>query len=351
VTKIRGILSLALPPLYVALLVVCFPLFDAGFSEGLSYLRFTVGALAARAGVVPDARGVLLGIYKPEVPYSFTRLDTLERDLGKRFDIISLYQTWGEREEDKFPQDLLLAIDRRGAMAMVTWEPWVSEFASNKGDAANAPRSDLQGIADGAYDDYIRQWAKEAVVFGRPFFLRFAHEMNNRQYPWAEEALEHPDRFVAGWRHVWTIFRSEGAKNVIWVWSPRGEMPRQLYPGGAYVDWVGAAVFNYGAYGENVWNSFEYLYEPMYRSALQFEKPIMIAELGCSPSGGSEEQWYADALRKLPVSYRRTKAVVLYNNPADRTLSGSSIDWSVDHDPEIVRIIKESIDKGVFKNH
>lgn len=347
----RKLFRVAVPLLYLALLAACFPLFDAGFTGALSYVRLTVGALAAQAGVVPTSQGVLLGIYKPEVPYSFTRLDTLEENLGKRFDILSMYQTWGDREEDRFPQDLLLAIDRHGAMAMITWEPWVSEFAANKGEEARPPRSDLQGIADGAYDAYIRQWAKDAVIYGKPFFLRFAHEMNNRQYPWADEALEDPGRFVAAWRHVWNIFREEGAKNVIWVWSPRGEMPRQLYPGGTYVDWIGTAVFNYGAYGDNVWNSFEYLYEPVYRSALQFEKPIIIAELGCSPSGGSEKQWYVDALKKLPTSYRQTKAVVLYNNPADRTLSGSSIDWSVDHDPDILRIIKETIDKGVFKNH
>ena len=53
-----------------------------------------------------------------------------------------------------------------------------------------------------------------------------------------------PKTFVAAWRHIVTIFRGEGAKNVTWLWTinqdPPGTGPgRQWWPGAKYVTWVG----------------------------------------------------------------------------------------------------------------
>jgi len=49
----------------------------------------------------------LLGVYKPELPYSFERLRSLERRIGKRFTLISLYQAWGDGPENRFPASLV----------------------------------------------------------------------------------------------------------------------------------------------------------------------------------------------------------------------------------------------------
>jgi hypothetical protein len=337
-----------LPLVYVGLLAMLFPYFDAGFTEGLSYVRVGIGRLAMGAGMQTEAKGILLGIFKPEVPYSLGRLDSLELGMDKKFDILSFYQTWGEREEDGFPLDLVRAVDAHGATAMITWEPWLTEFRRTKPDTAAAIRTDLRAIARGGYDDYVRSWARDAVVFGKPFFLRFAHEMNNPQYPWSDAAGNTPEDFQDAWRHVWRVFRDEGAKNVAWVWSPKGTMPHSFYPGGEYVDWIGTGVFNYGAYGEG-WLPFEYLYGPIYRSALRYDKPIMLAEVGCSRMGGSQHQWYVDALKLLPTSYPETKALVLYDNPADYTLPGSVIDWSVGSDAGIVELFRGLVQTGLFK--
>ena len=348
-TAVRSIIRTLLPFLYAGVLLLAFPFFDGTFSEALSWLRVTVARVGTTVGMISEGNGVMLGIYKPEVPYSMKRLDTLERTLNGKFEILAFYQTWGEREEDEFPLDLMRAVDRHGAIAMVTWEPWTTEFARNKGGSPEAKRNDLQEIAGGVYDEYIRSWAKDATIFGRPFYLRFAHEMNNPQYPWSQAAEENPQDFVKAWRHVWQLFREVGAKNVVWVWSPKGAMPNELYPGGEYVDWIGAGVFNYGAYGDGVWHSFEYLYEPIYRSALRYEKPIMIAEIGCSALGGSKEQWLLDAMRGLRSRYIATKALVLYNNPADQSLQGSVIDWSIDGSSEILELLAKEIESGIFK--
>jgi beta-mannanase len=347
---IRKILRRIFPVFYIGIIVFLIPQFDSAFTTTLSYLRVEIGKLALTAGLTSEGTGMLLGIYKPEVPYSFYRLDSLERSLDKKFDILSFYLTWGERDEDTFPFDIMKEIDRHGSLAMITWEPWLTEFEKNKKEGIASTKTDLGAIARGEYDNYIREWARESVVFGKPFFLRFAHEMNNPQYPWSDAAGNQPKDFIDAWQHVHKIFRDEGAKNVIFVWSPKGTMPDEFYPGGEYVDWIGTGVFNYGSYAEGVWHSFEFIYEPIYRSALRYDKPIMIAELGCSPFGGSQVQWYSDAFKMISRTYRETKAIVLFNNPADQTLAGSVIDWSIDNNSEILKLLREQIQYGTFNS-
>ncbi len=344
----KKIISKSFPVVYVIILFLLVPQFDNAFTFTLSFLRVELGKLALNTGFQSKENGIMLGIYKPEVPYSLSRLDTLEHLLNKKFNILSFYQTWGEREEDLFPADMLRETDRHGSVAMITWEPWLTEFKKNKKSKEGIMKTDLGTIARGDYDEFVREWAREAVVFGKPFFLRFAHEMNNVQYPWSDAAGNTPKEFIAAWRHVHKIFKEEGAKNVLFVWSPKGTMPNEFYPGGEYVDWIGAGVFNYGSYGTGVWHSFEFIYEPIYRSALRYEKPIIIAEIGCSSFGGNQTQWYEDAFKIISKSYSETKAIVFFNNPADFTLAGSTIDWSIDNNPEIIKLLREQIKLGIF---
>jgi hypothetical protein len=339
------------PVLYIGFIILLIPFFNTAFTTTLSYLRVEWGKIALTTGVAAEERDIFLGIYKPEVPYSFYLLDSLEGSIIKRFDILSFYQTWGERNEDMFPQDLMREIDRRGSVALITWEPWLTEFRKNKNDGTSDTKTDLKSIAKGEYDNYIREWARESVIYGKPFFLRFAHEMNNPQYPWSDAAGNLPKDFIEAWKHVYRIFKDEGAENVLFVWSPKGVMPDEFYPGGEYVDWIGAGVFNYGSYAEGVWHSFEYIYQPIYRSALRYDKPIMIAEIGCSPLGGNQMQWYSDAFKMLSKSYPETKAVVIFNNPADFTLTGSVIDWSIDNNPDILHLLQNEVNSGIFKGN
>jgi hypothetical protein len=290
----------------------------------------------------------MLGMFKPEAPYSFAGVENIEQRIGKPVDIIAFYTTWGDRIEDEFPLALMLEIDRHGAIPMLTWEPWTSEFLINEGRGSDALRTDLAEIAQGRYDGYLREWAREAIVFGKPFFLRFAHEMNNPQYPWSLQAGNTAADFIAAWRHVHELFRQEGAVNVLWVWSPKREAPRELYPGGEYVDWIGTGVFNYGPQAD-AWYSFEYLFESVYRSVILYDKPIMIAELACSAVGGSRPDWYSDAWRKLRTHYPATRAVVIYSNPVDRTLPGLEMNWAIDDDNAVLETMATAVGDGIFR--
>lgn len=341
--------NILLPFAVLAAVALTHGAFSRAFDATAAYVRLKAGQLATRIGVVPETEGILLGIYKPEVPYSLSRLAQWEASVGKSVDVISIYQTWGDRDIDAFPRELMQQSDDHGAMTMITWEPWLSEFEQNRGDPLAGVRTDLRSIANGAYDAYVRTWAREAAIFGKVLFLRFGHEMNNPQYPWSEQAGNTSADFVAAWRHLWNIFREEGARNVLWVWSPRGQLPAEFYPGGAYVDWIGTGVFNYGSYAPGgAWQTFESLYTPIYQSALVYDKPIMIAELGSTSLGGDQVSWYADALEMLATRFRGTRAIVLFNNPADETLQGTIIDWSIDQSTDVSAAFRARVAAGTF---
>ncbi|MBE0556225.1 MAG: hypothetical protein IH628_03250, partial [Proteobacteria bacterium] len=162
--SVKSVLRPAVPVVYLAALLFAFPLFDGWYTEIVSFVRVSAGKIAVSAGIVKQAEGLMFGMFKPELPYSFDETTKLEIAIGKKLDIVSFYTTWGEREEDRFPLTLMQEVDKHGSIALLTWEPWTTEFAVNAGRSSDALRTDLGEIAAGRYDAYIREWAREAVI-------------------------------------------------------------------------------------------------------------------------------------------------------------------------------------------
>jgi beta-mannanase len=101
----------------------------------------------------------------------------------------------------------------------------------------------VAGIADGAYDGYLREYADSVRDFGHAVVIGFGHEVNAPWYSWGYGHVR-PSVFVAAWQHIWTLFQDEGADNVTWLWTinqdRRGTGPVRLWwPGAKYVTWVG----------------------------------------------------------------------------------------------------------------
>ncbi|MFP4013353.1 MAG: glycoside hydrolase family 26 protein [Chitinispirillaceae bacterium] len=295
----------------------------------------------------------VLGVYRPELPYSFEATEELEESIGTGFTLISFYQAWGEKDVHKFPSHLMSIIDRKNCVPLLTWEPWVTDFTSK--DLKPMPFREkryLRDIADGVYDFYIKEWARNAVKWGKPFFLRFAHEMSNPQYPWTPQNGNSAEDYIRAWWHVKGIFDSLGADNVVWVWNPYKPDDVSFYPGDEYVDWVALDIFNYGeliASGDHGrWRSFDQLLSPLYRSLEEVRKPFMIAEVGTTDMGGSREVWYREMFSQIASKFDKVKAVVLFDNPSDRTSGKWKIDWSVADDSEVLGEINASIDNSCF---
>ena len=79
--------------------------------------------------------------------------------------------------------------------------------------------------------------------------IGFAAEMNGYWDPWGYGHTS-PAVFVAAWRHLVTVFRRQGANNVIWLWTvditePGTGPVQDWWPGNSYVTWVGIDGYYY----------------------------------------------------------------------------------------------------------
>lgn len=281
---------------------------------------------------------MLFGAFDGALPESFDGFDKLETQLHYRFPLVSVYQAWGDRpDEAHFPLRAVETINRLGSVPVVTWEPWVKDFDAslrpNLPPVAEREYASLAAIARGDYDFYITPWAASAAQYGKPIFLRFAHEMNDPyRYPWGPQNGNRPDDFIAAWKHVHLIFQKMNATNVLWVWSPHVSMPwfEYYYPGDEWVDWIGTGILNYGDVAPwSRWWTFHQILEKAYPTLQKLNKPIMITEFGTLGSGGDAASWYDQALHDLHDKYSGVRAVVFFNQTRDVTLSTEPLDWSV----------------------
>jgi beta-mannanase len=274
----------------------------------------------------------------------------LEDSLQTQLPVIHIYTAWGSKKEHRFPKKQFEAIYHMGSVPLLTWEPWLTAFED---DAINGLRDkevrDIKGLADianGTYDTYIRQWAKAAAKFAKPFYLRFAHEMNDPyRYPWGPQNNSSAD-FIAAWKHVKSLFVSEGANNAIWIWSPHPAYGQfnEFYPGNDMVDMVGIGALNYGNVATwSQWWSFDDIFGKHYAELDVFQKPMLISEFGSLKTGGDRADWFADALLSIKNKYPSVKALVFYHNHDDHTTTQQSIDWSITHDSRSIKAIRTAI--------
>jgi len=299
---------------------------------------------------------ILLGAYDSGLPGSLDGVATLESTLGETFPLLHVYAAWGDRPNQRFPARILSAFWNLGSVPVVTWEPWLTDFEnvnhSHLPLRADRDLGGLAAIARGDYDFYIDEWAAAAADFGRPLFLRFAHEMNDPyRYPWGPHNNPSNADFLDAWRHVHERFRRAGARNVLWVWSPHIAYPYyNYYPGDDHVDWIATGVLNYGnvAYWSKWW-SFEEIFGKHYSYVAALRKPIMIAEFGSLMYGGDRAKWFGEALADLPRRYPSVQALVFFHALGDATVTPQALDWTLIRDSTSSRVIATEI-AGWHKN-
>jgi hypothetical protein len=262
-----------------------------------------------------------------------------------------IYTAWGDKVEQQFPSQLVSAIWDMGSVPVVTWEPWLTDFESARHprlplrDARDA--DGMSSVARGDYDFYIDAWAADAVRFGKPLFLRFAHEMNDPyRYPWGPQHNS-KEAHIAAWRHVRERFDRAGARNVVWVWSPHVAYMywETYYPGDQYVDWVATGSLNFGMVGQqwSQWWTFHEIFGSKYPQLASFGKPVMIAEFGSLSVGGDRNGWYREALTGLPAKYPAVKALLFFHAKSDRTVTYQALDWSLLSDKAVTDTIAKAI--------
>lgn len=262
-----------------------------------------------------------LGVYRPAFPDRLTAVEEYERASGAQVAIVHWFALWGGWKRE-FSQSDLETVSRRGSLPMISWEPWSGQ--------ANDPGWSLrEAVLSGRNDAYIETWAHGLAAYRKPVLLRFAHEMHHQTYPWAIQVNGNTaDDYTAAWRHVHGIFERAGATNVQWVWNPNtmgaataaeyAAIYPRLYPGDAYVDWIGLDIYNTGPeldWGAPFWRSFpEILQEPYAAITQMTSKPLILPEVGTTEIGGSKAEWIQGALAEETLNqFPRLRAIVWYD--------------------------------------
>jgi len=220
---------------------------------------------------LPTTPQSYLGVFAPPVPASYAGVTRFAKATGVTPDIAMFYSGWYQ----PFPGSFASAAARHGAVPLVQMDPDSIRMAA---------------IAAGRYDGYLSAYAEAVRAYGHPVIISFAHEMNGSWYSWGYGKTS-PKAFVAAWRHVVTLFRALGARNVTWLWTvniindtQRGTIPGPApwWPGSAYVTWVGID----GYYLKPSWQ-FAPLFGPTIAAVRKLTSdPILIAETGAATAAG-----------------------------------------------------------------
>jgi hypothetical protein len=236
------------------------------------------------------------------------------------------------------------AVDARGAVSLSTKEP-------AGGDPEISPRR----IARGYADRYILRYNEAIGRSGQVVYLRLFGEMNGHWNPYcafnADGSRRDPAHSTRWFRLAWQrfaiiarggkrakvnlrlhkrgmpliyrapsnddpVYRRQGVPRqlqrprVAFVWTPqtvgspnvRGNRPRSYWPGGQWVDWVGADIYSkFESFG------FSHL-EPFYRRWRG--RPFVIGEY--SPWDNDYDGSFVDRLFAWAREHRRTRMLLYY---------------------------------------
>jgi hypothetical protein len=257
--------------------------------------------------------GKYLGLAQDGVPDSMTGLARFTKDFGAKPGIVAYYAPWGA----PLNQTWILNLTNDGVLPLIQFEPTNPTIAQ---------------IAAGASDSYATELATTIKALNVPVVVSFGHEMNGDWFTWGTRTTR-PADFVAAWRRIHDIFTTVGATDVIWLWDanvtyPVPDIPlKPLYPGDAYVDWIGlTGYYNTTAGGRR---TFETLFGPTMDQVRGFStKPFLIAETAAAPSPEKPEE-----IRDLFAGVA-DRADVLGFVWFNYTKTGiGETDWKIDSDP------------------
>ncbi len=295
---------------------------------------------------VPATSGAIaLGSWIPGAPGDPTRIDAFTTLVGTAPSIVHWYQSWAGAPA--FSTARFDAVVAHGAMPMLTWEPW------DTSGGVTQPTYTLSAIVAGNHDAYLRSYARAAAAWGHTFYLRIAHEMNGDWYPWCIGVNGNTAaQYVAAWRHVVDLFRAEGATNVRWVWCPNvaytGSAPfASVYPGDAYVDWIGLDGYNRGTSAPgSSWRPLRDVFLASHDAlAALTSRPMMIAEVSSAEQGGDKAAWIRTGLlTDLAVALPRVRAVVWFDELKEA-------DWRVNSSAASLAAFSEVAASPLFAGH
>ncbi len=300
---------------------------------------------------------------------------------GAEPELVEFFRPWKENGYVGFGLGTAGGIDNmidntaaRGNTPVLTWVP--RDNSDPNGSRGCQPSMHLkQDILAGDHDAFLRGFARDAATYGKPFVIRFAHEMNGSWESWAPGNggtsagcpagtgdTNPPDQTEQDYRlafqHVVSIFKAEGATNVKFFWCPdsggnTNTTLAGLYPGDAYVDFVGVDAYNRGSGpSSSAWKNLPelingpsnnpgnaYDYDKMTKTIAP-GKPFIIGETGtlASVSGANKSQWYHDLFADAK-NYPKLVGIIQFNK------AYGTNDWTIDHPASAGTAYREQVTK------
>jgi beta-mannanase len=248
----------------------------------------------------------------------------LEGALGRKLDVAHYYYNWGAY----FPTWRERWHSRNGRIPMISWDAYSTA-----------------AIANGSQDRVIRARATGIRNFSKPVFIRWFWEPDASD---ESHLIASPASYIAAWRRIVHIFRSQGATNASFVWCPTawgfasGEAQR-FYPGDRYVDWVCSDPYNWapGRSGAE-WRSLASAIRPFYRWGERTHKPMMLGEWGSQERGAGEKaHWLRRAAFVLKHRFPKIRAVFYFD-------SHTKYNWKIDTSRSSFRAFKDISRRAFF---
>jgi mannan endo-1,4-beta-mannosidase len=294
------------------------------------------------------------GVYVSRAPSSLAPIREVTKETGKQPNLSLYYADWGPGAAAGYSNFATLSAQNAchaGMLPMMTWESWNSTHTGTQGPRVTQPAFAPAKIAHGKYDRYVRATARAIRAIKCPIALRLDQEVNSNWYPWgvATPGMHNsPHDYVAMWRHVWHIFHSVHANNVVWVWTPNVQSRKhpglpalaKSYPGNKYVDWVGIDGYFYNRPKETFHDLFGSTMKQL--STFAGRKPWIIAECGVG-SGPTKPQQITNLLAAVARS-KRLDGV----NYFDTDKPWGRSDWRFDQTSASLKAFKAGINRTAF---
>lgn len=268
-----------------------------GSMKLVAAMLFAFGGFGTAVSAAPPGE-LPFGVYDP--PGDF--------QLDPDVQIEHLFLPW----EDVYLPSLLdadrYALEKNRAI-LLTIEPWTW----NRSDR-NTPQALHAAISSGEYDHYMRDICEVLDQMDSPLTVRFAQEMDDfsSQFIWAGWE---PENYILAFQRMIGICRAE-APRINVMWSPLGyNNMAEYYPGDDFVDLIGLSVFGYQQWEEDILGralSFEEILGPRYDRAAQFNKPVVVPELGFSGDADYVKSWN-DTVRQRNPRFPNLVGVVYFN--------------------------------------
>ncbi len=251
-----------------------------------------------------------LGVYEDGSPPDYAPIGVFTRAISRQPNLVGYFSGWAQPFAAGFAQKLRA----HGIIPFVQIDP---TYAS------------VPAIAAGEYDDYLRTYAASVRAFGHAVVIGFGHEMNAPWYSWGYGHVR-PGVFVAAWRHIVTIFHSQGADNVTWLWTINQDRPgtgpiKSWWPGSKYVTWVGI-----DGYYFRPADTFASVFGGTIQQVRALTgKPILLSETAVGPNAGQFTK-ISDLFSGM--RQYRTLGLVWFDKVQNDGIYHQ--DWRIENDPQ-----------------